>query len=221
MLMGHGKGGLMKRDTLFWDVDTQFDFMMPQGRLYVPGAEAIVARVSETRRLALEGGYSILADVDWHRAGNAEISDVPDFERTFPPHCMAGQPGAERVGYLGELPIEYVDMDRMPVESLRRLVETEQFHVVIRKEQLDVFENPNTAELVRLVGPRCVVVFGVALDFCVSCVINGLLGLGGIGIVLLSDVTKGLGTRPDEELLERFRLAGVEVSTLGELERGL
>ena len=50
---------------------------------------------------------------------------------------------------------------------------------------------------------------------------NDRIGLGGIGIVLLSDVTKGLGTRPDEELLERFRLAGVEVSTLGELERGL
>jgi nicotinamidase-related amidase len=34
----------MKEDTLFWDVDTQFDFMQPQGKLYVPGAETIIPR---------------------------------------------------------------------------------------------------------------------------------------------------------------------------------
>ena len=30
----------MKKDTIFWDVDTQFDFMRPKGKLYVTGAEA-------------------------------------------------------------------------------------------------------------------------------------------------------------------------------------
>ena len=28
----------MKKDTIFWDVDTQFDFMRPKGKLYVTGA---------------------------------------------------------------------------------------------------------------------------------------------------------------------------------------
>ena len=64
----------MKKDILFWDVDTQFDFMNSQGNLYVPGAEAIIDKVSETRRLALDNGFSMLADIDWHSRQDAEIS---------------------------------------------------------------------------------------------------------------------------------------------------
>ena len=54
----------MKKGILFWDVDTQYDFMKPAGRLYVPGAEEIIDNVSKVRRFALDNGYSILADMD-------------------------------------------------------------------------------------------------------------------------------------------------------------
>ena len=64
----------MKKDTIFWDVDTQFDFMRPKGKLYVTGAEDIIAKVSEVRKFALENGYSIIADIDWHSLDNKEVS---------------------------------------------------------------------------------------------------------------------------------------------------
>jgi len=63
------------------------------------GAEDIIAKVSEVRKFALENGYSIIADIDWHSLDNKEISEAPDFKETFPPHCMAGEPGSERVGF--------------------------------------------------------------------------------------------------------------------------
>ena len=34
----------MRNDILFWDVDTQYDFMRPEGKLYVPGAEEIIEK---------------------------------------------------------------------------------------------------------------------------------------------------------------------------------
>ena len=33
---------MKQRRPYFWDVDTQFDFMKPEGALYVPGAEEII-----------------------------------------------------------------------------------------------------------------------------------------------------------------------------------
>jgi len=209
----------MKIDTIFWDVDTQFDFMDPEGRLYVPGAREIVETVSAVRRFALNHGFSMIADIDWHRPNDLEISDAPDFQETFPPHCMAGAPGSERVGYLGEIPIDYVEIDESDVADLRTLVRKRPFHIVIRKNCLDVFQNPNTGRLVELIRPKQVVVFGVALDFCVSCVLHGLAKHQKIELLLLSDATKGLGSTPDEEIYAAFRQMGVQVTTLDECER--
>lgn len=211
----------MQKKTIFWDVDTQFDFMKPRGALYVPGAEGIIDRVSEIRRFALDNGYSVLSDIDWHRMDNPEISEQPDMKTTFPPHCMAGRPGSERVGYLGQVPIDYVEIDEAHMDELRKLVQKEQFHIVIRKESLNVFDNPNTHKLVDMVKPEHVVVFGVALDCCVYYVLTELTKHKGVKLSLLKDATKGLQTRPDEEVYDELRKAGVEITTFEEIKNRL
>lgn len=203
----------MKKKTVFWDVDTQFDFMKPAGALYVPGAEDLIDTISAIRRLALDHGYSLLADVDWHSWGNPEISAHPDMKTTFPPHCMVDTTGAERVGDLGAVPIDTIQIDETDVEELRRLVQKDQFHIVIRKHSLNVFDNPNTHKLVDLVRPEHVIAFGVALDCCVYYVLRELSKHRGVKLFLLQDGTKGLGTRPDEEVYAELRQRGVEITT--------
>ena len=210
----------MKKQTIFWDVDTQFDFMRPEGKLYVPGAVEIIEKVSEVRKFALDNGYSMIADIDWHSTENKEISDSPDFKQTFPPHCMAGSPGSERVGYLGSVPIEYVEIGEMSNDILKKLVDKDQFHIVIRKETIDVFENPNTDKLIQLVRPKVMIVFGVALDFCVLYVLRGLTRHPGIKLYLLKDAVKGLQKRPDEEVFDELRKMGVKITNFTDLKRG-
>ncbi|MDI6450001.1 cysteine hydrolase family protein [Anaerobaca lacustris] len=211
----------MKKNPLFWDVDTQFDFMQPEGRLYVPGAETIIDAVSQVRRFALDNGFSILADVDWHTPDNPEISDHPDYKTTFPPHCMAGEPGSERIGYVGTRPIDFVPVEEMDVADLRRLAEKEPFHIVIRKQSLSVFDNPNTDRLIDAIEPKQVVVFGVALDFCVSYVVKGLAKRSGTELTLLRDAVKGLQSRPDDDIYDEFRRMGVAIVTFDEFKRRL
>ena len=65
---------MKKKETIFWDVDTQFDFMQPTGKLYVPGAETIIDKVSAVRKFAFDNGCSMIADIDWHSLDNEEIS---------------------------------------------------------------------------------------------------------------------------------------------------
>ena len=211
----------MKKDTLFWDVDTQFDFMRPEGKLYVPGAEQIINKVSEVRKFALENGFSMIADIDWHSRDNDEISDEPDFKQTFPAHCMAGDAGGERVGYLGQLLIDYVPIEQIDAKALAKLINRGQFHVVIKKKTVDVFENPNTDRLVDLIKPRAVAAFGVALDFCVYYVLRGLAKHREIKLVLLNDVVKGLGTRPENEIFDELGQVGVEITDFSDLKRRL
>jgi nicotinamidase/pyrazinamidase len=206
---------------IFWDVDTQFDFMKPEGTLYVPGAETIIEKVSDVRKFALQNGYSIIADIDWHSLNNEEISESPDFNKTFPPHCMAGSPGSERLGYLGDVPVEYVEIDKMPTETLKKLVGKEQFHVVIRKESIDAFDNPNTDMLVELVKPKAVAAFGVALDFCVKYVLRGLAKHDGIKRILLKDVVKGLDPKTEDDIINDLRQTGVEITDLARFKRQL
>jgi len=209
----------MKKEVLFWDVDTQYDFMRPEGRLYVAGAEGIIDNVSRVRRYAMENGFSIIASTDWHREGNKEITGTADFQNIFPPHCMAGKPGSERVGYLGDIQIDIVPNRRMKTDELRTMVDKRQFHIVIRKEELDIFSNPNAAEIVEILKPKSIVVFGVALDLCVRQMVEGLIKTGGIKLYLVGDAVKGIGVKSDEEVIEELRAKGVEIIAISDLEK--
>jgi nicotinamidase/pyrazinamidase len=209
---------MLEKKVIFWDVDTQFDFMNPQGKLFVPGADKIIDNVSNVRKFALENGYSIIASTDWHSLDNDEISPAPDYKTTFPPHCIVDTSGAQRVGFLGDIPINYIGTEEMPRDRLAELVDRPQFHIVLRKNTLDIFENPNTDEILRLVNPQTVIVYGIALDFCVGMIVCDLLRRGKADVIVLEDAAAGLGTRPNEEIFEEFRTKGVKVQKLDDLK---
>src|SRR5580658_865687 len=74
----------MKRSsmkTVFFDIDTQIDFVYPAGALYVPGAEYILPLVGELNRHA----PVLISTMDAHS------EDDPEFQ-IFPPHCVVGTP---------------------------------------------------------------------------------------------------------------------------------
>ena len=43
---------------ILWDVDTQVDFMLPEGKLYVPGAEETAPAMARLVAAAREAGAS-------------------------------------------------------------------------------------------------------------------------------------------------------------------
>lgn len=201
----------MEKRTIFWDADTQYDFMMPDGKLYMEGADQIIPAVSDVRAMALDQGCSIIASQDWHSMNNPEISEHPDFQTTFPPHCMAGTPGAARVGYLGTVPIDYVDLEPRNPGELEELIQSDQFHIVIRKEAISAFSNPNTIALLEPLAPGRVIVFGVALDVCVEDALRNLAKLPGVELLLVKDATKGMDIRPEQQVLDELQSLGVDV----------
>src|SRR6266404_2966762 len=68
---------MVSRTVIFWDVDTQVDFMLPGGKLYVPGAEKLIPKLKWLTDAAREGRVFIIGDACTH------APDDPEFER-FP-----------------------------------------------------------------------------------------------------------------------------------------
>ena len=79
--------------TVFWDVDTQVDFMLPSGSLPVPDAERLRPNLGRLTETARAQRITIVHTADDHDPHDPEIADDPDFVETFPAHCLRGTPG--------------------------------------------------------------------------------------------------------------------------------
>ena len=81
---------MVSRDYILWEVDTQMDFMMPGGHLYVPGAEKLLPNIRRLTDLARENRVFLVSHGCFH------VPNDPEF-KIFPPHCVKGTSGAEFV----------------------------------------------------------------------------------------------------------------------------
>ncbi|HZO19680.1 MAG TPA: isochorismatase family cysteine hydrolase [Gemmatimonadaceae bacterium] len=203
----------MASRTIFWDVDTQFDFMDPSGKLYVPDAELIKPKLKRLTDYAHERGIRIVASADDHEPGHRELSAAPDFHDTFPEHCMRGTPGAAKIPETALSAPVIVEPSPTPREELARLLRTRDGDVLIRKHWFDVFTNPNADVVVDTLAPTDVVVYGVALDVCNRYAIEGLLARGVPHVHAVTDATKPIHAHTVNALLESWRKSGVRLVT--------
>jgi nicotinamidase/pyrazinamidase len=205
---------------IFWDVDTQHDFMDDSGKLYVPDAESIKPNLKRLTDYAHERGIRIVASADDHEPGHRELSDTPDFHETFPEHCMRGTPGAAKIPETALAAPIVVEPAPTPREQLARLLRTRDGDVLIRKHWFDVFTNPNTDVVIDALGPTDVVVYGVALDVCNRYAIEGLLARGVPHIHAVTDATKPIHGEAAEGLLASWRQRGVRLVTTDQVVTG-
>jgi nicotinamidase/pyrazinamidase len=78
---------MVSSKVIFWEVDTQADFMLPGGKLYVPGAERLLPNIRRLTDAARQGRVFLVSHGCFH------IKDDPEF-KTFPPHCIKGTAGS-------------------------------------------------------------------------------------------------------------------------------
>jgi nicotinamidase/pyrazinamidase len=196
--------------TVLWDVDTQIDFMLPDGKLYVPGAEETVPAMKRLVDAARAAGVVHVASADDHELTDAEISTEPDFLTTYPPHCLRGTRGARKIPET-----EQEDPVPLALELVPELyLEGREF--LLLKKSFDVFTNPNTERILDRLGPDEIVVFGVATDVCDDAAIRGFLARG-LKVRFVEDAARGLD---DERVAIRttvWRENGVEFTTASEV----
>jgi len=173
--------------TVFFDIDTQIDFMYPAGALYVPGAERILAAVAELNRRA----PLVISTMCAH------TEDDPEF-RMYPHHCV--------VGTAGQL--------KPAVTTVEKSVPARQ--VILEKQELDCFSNPRLVPLLQEIAADRAVVYGVVTEICVQLAAFGLLKLAK-RVEVVTDAVKALDDAAAERMFAEFKAAGGHLTTVSQL----
>jgi len=201
---------------IFWNVDTQYDFMRKDGELYVPNAELIEPKLAILTKYAKDNGIKVFNSADLHNEDSKELSENPDFKTKFPPHCMRGTKGAKYISVTAPdgAVVDWEDLgfDKDLIRDSRE--------VTITKDAFDVFQgNPYTKEILGLIKPDKAVVYGVATNYCVDYAVMGLLN-EGVDVYVPMDAVKELPAEDEfslEATLEKWKGNGVKLTTVDEV----
>jgi nicotinamidase/pyrazinamidase len=180
--------------TVFFDVDTQIDFVYPAGALYVPGAEHILPVVAELNRRS----PLVISTMDAHSEDDAEF-------QIYPHHCVVGTTGQHK-------PAITVIEPRSTLPSAPEGVR----QLILEKQQLDCFTSPHLAPLLARLNADRYVVYGVVTEICVSCAAFGLLKAGKT-VEIVTDAVKSLDERKAHEMFSAFQAAGGRLTTSREV----
>jgi nicotinamidase/pyrazinamidase len=192
--------------VILWDVDTQVDFMLPHGKLYVPGAEETVPAMKRLVEAARAAGIGHVSSADDHELTDEEISEDPDFQTTYPPHCLRGTRGARKIEETEQEDPVPITLETLP----ERYLAGREF--LLLKKNFDVFTNPNTERLLKWLDPDEIVVFGVATDVCDDAAIRGFLDRGR-KVRFVEDAARGLDEVRVTKCTSAWRERGVEFTT--------
>ena len=195
----------VKQPQVFLDVDTQADFMLASGSLYVPGAEAIIPNLKRLMSHAREQGIPVLSSADAHPP------DDPSFGQ-WPPHCVIGTPGQQRI------PETLFPSPTVVPNRLGAFVARKEWsgQTIVEKQEYDVSTNVNFDAILASLGRRRFVVFGVATEYCV---LSSTLALRqrGLTVDLVVDAIKAITEEGGRKALQEMTAAGVRLVKTAEV----
>jgi nicotinamidase/pyrazinamidase len=166
-------------------------------------------------RWAAEQGMVHLATADDHELTDPEISDEPDYESTFPPHCLRGTPGAAKIPETAQQDPLPISLTPYPPGLVPKLVSGHR-ELLLLKKTYSAFSNPNLEPLLAALDPSEVILFGVATDVCDHAAVMGLLARGH-RVTFVEDASRGLSEERIAASLARWREGGVRFTTSHEV----
>ena len=178
-------------------VDTQFDFVMPNGALYVKGAEQIIVPgINFLANLNPDEYEGVLFTYDSH------VPDIyngsPESEQ-FPIHCVMGTPGWQNVFNDSIIP------DDIKIWTLGKRVfnmweedDLDLFHEawIGDCEQHELMKRDSYFDQLKISGIDTVEVFGVASDYCVKQAVDGFVARG-FKVNVIQELCKGIALEAD------------------------
>jgi nicotinamidase/pyrazinamidase len=193
----------MNSRVVFWEVDTQADFMLPGGKLYVPGAERLLPNIRRLTDAARQDRVFLVSHGCYHGENDPEF-------KIFPPHCVKGTPGS---AYVPEaLTDKILIVPNEPEARIPNNLSPYQ-QILLEKQTLDVFQSRHAEELLkRFAETTEFVVFGVVTEYCVCFAAKGLLDRGR-RISVVQDAIETLKSEDSDRTIAELKAAGAKIIT--------
>jgi nicotinamidase/pyrazinamidase len=181
-------------------VDVQNDFC-EGGSLAVAGGAAAAAAITSFLVSPAAGQYAhVVATADHHIAPGSHFSAEPDFAGSWPPHCVAGTPGAD----------------------FHPALDTSRFEEIFRKGDYAAaysgFEGRadgpaaglTLADWLSSHQVAAVDIAGIATDYCVKMTAADAVRFG-LSVRVLIDLTAGVAADTTAEAVKQMRSIGIEL----------
>jgi nicotinamidase/pyrazinamidase len=195
---------MVSEKIILWEVDPQADFMLPEGKLYVPGAEKLLPNIRRLTDAARQGRVFLVSHGCFH------TPDDPEF-KIFPPHCVQGTAGSDFV------PEALTDkVVRTPNDAHAKLPSDLSAYqqILLEKQTLNIFESLHADALVHRLGNRAeFLVFGVVTEYCVGFAAKGLLQRGR-RVTLVRDAIATLKPEDGDKTIAELQQLGARIITV-------
>jgi nicotinamidase/pyrazinamidase len=176
-------------------VDVQNDFC-EGGSLAVAGGASVAERINARSG---SGDYAeVVATRDYHVDPGEHFSDHPDFARSWPPHCVAGTPGASF----------HPSLDVAPI---RAVFSKGEYAAAYSGFEGTSPEGVGLADWLRAHEVDEVDVVGIATDYCVRATALDA-ARAGFATRVLTDLTAGVAPETTAAALDEFHTAGIAVA---------
>ncbi|UCD16059.1 MAG: nicotinate phosphoribosyltransferase [Candidatus Omnitrophota bacterium] len=199
----------LRQRLVFMDIDTQYDFMVRGGALYVKGAKTIVKNLEKLTDFAQKNNILIISSQDAHTRDDAEF-------KRFAPHCIKGTKGARKIART--LLNNYKVLPDKKIYSFDelKLIAQKFPQIVLEKKVLNAFSNPNMRKLLDIVFPDKIYIYGVVTEYCVKEAVSRLIR-DNFSVVVVKDAIYHISTKERDRLFSSWVKKGVKFTTTQKL----
>ncbi|HEX9549212.1 MAG TPA: isochorismatase family protein [Acidimicrobiales bacterium] len=175
-------------------VDVQNDFC-EGGSLAVSGGTAVARHLTDYLSRHKADYAAVIATRDHHIDPGAHFSAAPDFQTSWPAHCVVGTSGVE------------VHPDLGPVDAI---FDKGEYGAAYSGFEGKTTDGEDLAGWLRAHRIRHVDIVGLATDYCVRATALDAVR-EGFATTMLEDLTAGVAPETTRRAMDDLRAAGVEI----------
>lgn len=126
---------------IFWCVDTQKDLL--EGSYKIPNAKSILKNLNDLTQIAKLNNIKVINSLGWYKPDSTFLSNTPDYDKTFPPHCLMNTEGAN---FINETTPENMFIIEWDGDSIFFPDLHKHRNIVVKKKSIDIFEGNSISE---------------------------------------------------------------------------